>query len=93
MAEKGNLTSRPWCSVELLEATPVIVCHCTAVTDRTVTEVIAAGARDEFDVAEACGAGGVCGGCVPTITHLLGDCAGCPIEAGRQALSPLRERV
>ena len=57
-----------------------MVCQCTAVSEAAVAAAIAAGARDEFDVAEACGAGGVCGGCVPTITRLLGSCSGCPVE-------------
>ena len=61
----------------------MIVCHCTAVNDRAIADAIAAGARDEFDVAHACGAGSVCGTCVPTITRLLG---GCPsVAAGPEA--------
>ena len=60
----------------------MIVCHCTAVSDRTVAQAIAAGARDEFDVARACGAGSICGGCVPTVSRLLRSCGGGPVEAG-----------
>ena len=52
----------------------MIVCHCTAVNDRAIADAVAAGARDEFDVARACGAGSVCGTCVPAITRLLGRC-------------------
>ena len=60
----------------------VLVCHCKSVFDRDVRNAIAAGARDEFDVAAACGAGTGCGGCVPTISALLAEqgCApGCPV--------------
>jgi bacterioferritin-associated ferredoxin len=65
----------------------VLVCHCKVVSDREIQEVIARGARDEFDVAEACGAGSGCGGCVPAVTALLaeGRCAaGCPIPGALQ---------
>ena len=49
----------------------MLVCHCMAVYEREVREEIRNGARDEFDIADACDAGTVCGGCVPTITALL----------------------
>ncbi|MDQ3709063.1 MAG: (2Fe-2S)-binding protein [Actinomycetota bacterium] len=61
--------------------------------ESAVREVIDAGARDEFDVAQACGAGSVCGGCVPTISRLLGECRGCPLQQGLvegHALSTVR---
>jgi bacterioferritin-associated ferredoxin len=60
----------------------VLVCHCEVVSDREVHAAIAAGARDEFDVAEACGAGGACGGCLDAISDILeerGCASGCPI--------------
>jgi bacterioferritin-associated ferredoxin len=53
----------------------MLVCHCKAVFERRVREAIAAGARSEFDVAIACGAGTGCGGCVPSITRLLLEAA------------------
>lgn len=49
----------------------MLICHCKAVFERRVRAAIAAGARNEFDVAIACGAGTGCGGCVATITRLL----------------------
>lgn len=58
----------------------MIVCHCHAVNDAAIRAAIEAGARDEFDVAAACQAGAVCGGCVPTITRLIDDCHGCPVR-------------
>ncbi len=54
----------------------MLVCHCKAVFERRVRKAIADGARDEFDVAIACGAGTGCGGCVPTITRLLRETIG-----------------
>ena len=57
----------------------MLVCHCKVVYEREVRAVIEAGARDEFDVAAACGAGSDCGGCIPTVQQLLGECAGCPV--------------
>ncbi|MGH3664976.1 MAG: (2Fe-2S)-binding protein [Egibacteraceae bacterium] len=60
----------------------MLVCHCTAVNEARLREVIQAGARDEFDVASACGAGSVCGGCVPTVSRLLDECRGCPMKVG-----------
>lgn len=53
----------------------MLVCHCNAVNEAHVREIIADGAQDEFDVATACGAGTECGGCVPVICRLLRECA------------------
>jgi bacterioferritin-associated ferredoxin len=80
---KASLTIDP-------ERGVVLVCHCKAVYDREVRHAIEDGARDEFDVAEACGAGSVCGGCVPSVTRLLAEagCApGCPVVSALR--SPL----
>lgn len=51
----------------------MLVCHCKAIFERRIREEAASGARDEFDVAQACGAGSVCGGCVATISRLLDE--------------------
>ena len=51
----------------------MIVCHCRRVCDRSIRAAIQAGASTEDDVAEACGAGSVCGGCVPVVTELLDE--------------------
>ena len=51
----------------------MLVCHCMAVYEREVRAEIENGARDVIDVADACEAGTVCGGCVPTISALLGQ--------------------
>lgn len=70
----------------------MLLCHCQVVNDRDVRAAIAAGARDEFDVAAMCGAGAACGGCVPAVTALLDEAncaAGCPLTAARTAGSDL----
>ena len=53
----------------------MFVCHCRAVTDRTIVGEIEAGAASVDDVAVRCGAGSRCGGCVESIERLLGDLA------------------
>jgi bacterioferritin-associated ferredoxin len=68
----------------------MLVCHCKAVHEARVRAVIDAGASDEFDVAEACGAGSDCGGCVPTITSLLDEVAA---PCGGGALTACEMRV
>lgn len=47
------------------------VCHCRVVTDTQIREAIRCGARDVCAIAEACGAGGRCGGCLPALRRLL----------------------
>ena len=44
------------------------ICLCLGVTTSTVQHAIDAGARSTKQVAEACGAGTVCGRCNHTIT-------------------------
>lgn len=53
----------------------MLVCHCNAVNEAHVRDVIAHGAEDEVDVGLACGAGTQCGGCIPVICRLLNECA------------------
>jgi bacterioferritin-associated ferredoxin len=48
-----------------------IVCHCHVVSDRHVEEVVFGGACSLDEVADNCGAGARCGGCVPAIEALL----------------------
>lgn len=59
----------------------MLVCHCKVVYERHIRDEIARGARDEFDIARACGAGTGCGSCIPAISRLLGECDGCPLMA------------
>jgi bacterioferritin-associated ferredoxin len=49
----------------------VYVCHCKAVTDRTVDAVVASGARTVAEVTERCRAGGGCGGCHGLLEALI----------------------
>jgi bacterioferritin-associated ferredoxin len=49
----------------------VYVCHCRVVTDREIGAAIAGGAADVCAVAEACGAGVRCGGCLPEVRAML----------------------
>ena len=62
----------------------MIVCHCRVVTDCAIADVAAAGATTVDEVTRMCGAGGRCGGCVPTIAGLLAevcaDAATCPLR-------------
>lgn len=49
----------------------MIVCHCEAVNDRTVTDTILSGATSPKSVAERCGAGSQCGGCLRRVEAML----------------------
>jgi bacterioferritin-associated ferredoxin len=49
----------------------VIVCHCRAVTDRTIRAAIEHGAEREDHLGERCGAGRRCGGCLPALRRLI----------------------
>lgn len=49
------------------------VCICARVREAEIRSVISAGARDEIDVGEACGAGTGCGSCVERICGFLSD--------------------
>jgi bacterioferritin-associated ferredoxin len=49
----------------------MIVCHCHRVTDRAIRAAIHAGAQCEGAVAELCGAGSCCGGCIPAVVELI----------------------
>jgi bacterioferritin-associated ferredoxin len=56
----------------------VIVCSCHGVTDREIRKHACAGARTPRQVAEACGAGGKCGGCRPVVREILEETHGAP---------------
>jgi bacterioferritin-associated ferredoxin len=47
------------------------VCHCQAVTDHTIDEVVSAGATTIDEIARRCGAGSDCGGCWDALEELL----------------------
>jgi bacterioferritin-associated ferredoxin len=47
------------------------VCLCNAVASDTVMEVISSGARSTKEVAQACGAGAICGRCRHTVRAMI----------------------
>ncbi|MEA2825565.1 MAG: BFD-like [2Fe-2S] binding domain [Actinomycetota bacterium] len=51
-------------------------CLCRAVTEKSVREVVAAGASTVAQVRATCGAGTGCGGCLPSLKRLLRECRG-----------------
>lgn len=61
------------------------VCHCKAVTDRTIDAAIASGARTIAEVTARCRAGGGCGGCHGVLQALVDATAASPESAGASA--------
>jgi bacterioferritin-associated ferredoxin len=67
----------------------MIVCHCRALSDRKIREVIRRGAHSPREVALACHAGRTCGGCIPAVRELIAvetcptaiDCSEQPVVA------------
>jgi len=59
----------------------MIVCHCKALSDRTIRDVIRRGAHSPREVALACHAGRRCGGCIPVVRELI------ETETSRSAVS------
>lgn len=51
----------------------MFVCHCEAVSDRTVAAAVASGARTLEQITERCRAGGGCGGCHLTLLTMISD--------------------
>ncbi|HZR80618.1 MAG TPA: (2Fe-2S)-binding protein [Candidatus Binatia bacterium] len=49
----------------------MVVCLCQGVSDKKVRRAIEEGATCRRAVTEACGAGGVCGGCHRTIADMI----------------------
>jgi bacterioferritin-associated ferredoxin len=49
------------------------VCHCQAVSDRTIRAEIELGAVDVDDIGDRCGAGTRCGSCLDEIRRLCHD--------------------
>jgi bacterioferritin-associated ferredoxin len=47
------------------------VCHCMAVSDRSVNAAVCAGARTVEDITDMCHAGGGCGGCHSVLQSML----------------------
>ncbi len=53
----------------------MVVCLCQGVSDRSIQRAIDQGACSRRQVTDACGAGGVCGGCHSTIAEMIRECA------------------
>ena len=51
----------------------MIVCHCRAVSDRTIRASIRQGASTVDEVAAETGASACCGGCEPTVNQILDE--------------------
>lgn len=49
----------------------MVVCHCRAVSERSIRQAVEGGAADVESVGRRCGAGTGCGGCRPTIEMIL----------------------
>jgi bacterioferritin-associated ferredoxin len=47
------------------------VCHCHNVSDREIVSLVREGVDDAAAVGDFCGAGTRCGGCRPTVEHLV----------------------
>lgn len=73
----------------------MIVCHCHAVSDRTLRCRIREGCATSRDLAECTGAGTGCGGCEALIEEIVEEELGCGAEGSRNSDSPgtLRTRL
>jgi bacterioferritin-associated ferredoxin len=49
----------------------MIVCHCKAVTDRTIRLAVRGGARSRAEIQNACSANLCCGGCASAIDEII----------------------
>lgn len=49
----------------------MVVCHCHAVNDAAIRSEIEQGALDAEELADRCGAGTHCGGCLTVVEELL----------------------
>jgi len=51
----------------------MLICHCKGLRDRDVHRAVAQGARSPGQVLSACGAGSICGGCLPLIAEVVAE--------------------
>ena len=87
----GPDASARWPGPRTDEEAPVLICHCNVVSDRAVRAAISAGATQVEQITALCGAGGECGGCVPSIEALLED-AGIAVSQPQVLARRQRER-
>ena len=55
----------------MLNITPVIICHCNAVSDRRIGAEVGLGAASVEEISQRCAAGTDCGRCIPRIEQVL----------------------
>ncbi|MBM36593.1 MAG: NAD(P)H-nitrite reductase [Acidimicrobiaceae bacterium] len=48
----------------------MVVCHCLAINDATIRDLLEAGALSVEEIANRCGAGTECGACVEQVRRL-----------------------
>lgn len=51
----------------------MLVCHCKRVSDRAIRAAVRDGAHCRGSVANLCGAGTGCGGCLPLVERLINE--------------------
>ena len=51
----------------------VLICHCHGITESRIRQIARTCQPKLREVAKACGAGTVCGGCRPAIREILAD--------------------
>jgi len=68
----------------------VIVCHCKAVSDREIRDLVSQGHDTKRKLARQCEAGRVCGGCRPVIDEILDDMGEASAPLVSLELSPAR---
>jgi len=66
----------------------MVVCLCEGVSEKRVQRAIEQGASSRRQVTEACGAGGVCGGCHTTIVEMIRQCPRRRMAAASASSSP-----
>jgi len=68
----------------------VIVCHCRAVSDRTIRAAVREGASTLDEVSAETGASTCCGGCEPTVNRILAEELGTGSQVHTTPFRPLR---
>ena len=63
----------------------MIVCHCHAVRDCTIRDAVRKGASSARQVALACNAGRMCGGCRPAVARVIDE----ETNGGQDSAAPL----
>lgn len=68
----------------------MLVCHCHRVSDKDVSEVLAAGASKVGQVVRSTRAGTSCGGCLPELRRMCQQTAvtsACQVHGDRELIS------